>query len=83
MTTYEWAIQAFDRYPDTPTELVPGKSIGFDLAVVDKDLPPGTVKPPGKKAPPDYDWIYWGPTWKGMKVLDAGNLGELVLGGTP
>ncbi|WZO99035.1 sigma-70 family RNA polymerase sigma factor [Isosphaeraceae bacterium EP7] len=81
VTTYEWAIQVFDRYPDRPTELVPGKSIGFDLAVVDKDVAPGTIVPPGTKVQPDYDWIYWGPRWKGMKVLDAGNLGELVLGG--
>ena len=25
-------------------------------------------------------WVYWGPTWQGMKVLDAGNLGEVILG---
>ena len=27
LTVYEWAIEAFDRYPDTPTKLVPGKKI--------------------------------------------------------
>ena len=37
VTTYEWAIQAYDRYPDRLTQLVPGKRIGFDLAVVNKD----------------------------------------------
>ena len=25
-------------------------------------------------------WIYWGSEWNGMKVLNAGGLGELVLG---
>jgi RNA polymerase sigma factor (sigma-70 family) len=81
VTTYEWAIQVFDRYPDRPTELRPGKSIGFDLAVVDKDVAPGTVFPPGVRRQSDYEWIYWGPLWTGMKVLDAGNLGTLILGG--
>ena len=37
VTVYEWAIQVFDRYPDKPTKLEPGKRIGFDVAVVDKD----------------------------------------------
>ena len=50
VTTYEWAIQAYDQYPDRLTQLVPGKRIGFDLAVVNKD---------SAKAPPA--WMYWGP----------------------
>src|SRR5262249_28648662 len=37
LTTYEWAVQAFDRYPDRPSQLYPGKRLGFDVAVVDKD----------------------------------------------
>jgi hypothetical protein len=36
---YECATQPFDQYPDQPTHLKPGKRIGFDLAVVDKDAP--------------------------------------------
>lgn len=72
VTTYEWAIQAYDRYPDRLTELVPGKRIGFDLAVVDKDSP---KKPPA--------WMYWGPTWTGFKGWDPKNLGELILEAGP
>ena len=39
ITTYEWAIQAFDHYPDKPTRLVPGMKLGFDVTVCDKDTP--------------------------------------------
>ena len=78
-TTYEWAIEVFDRYPDTPTRLVPGKRIGFDLAVADQDHVGEDDTPPSDQ----YSWIYWGPQWKGIKVWDAGNLGELVLGDRP
>lgn len=83
VTTYEWAIQPFDHYPDTPSVLEPGKRIGFDVAVVDKDVP---ARSPGGLSEPEPDrsaWIYWGPTWAGIKVLDAGNLGELLLGDSP
>ena len=72
VTTYEWAIQAYDRYPGRLTQLVPGKRIGFDVAVVDKD---------SAKAPPA--WMYWGPTWAGFKGWDASNLGELILADAP
>jgi RNA polymerase sigma factor (sigma-70 family) len=71
-TTYEWAIQAYDHFPDRLTQLVPGQRIGFDLAVVDKDSP---------KAPPA--WMYWGPTWAGFKGWNAANLGELILAEGP
>ncbi len=80
VTTYEWAIQPFDRYPSEPTELVPGKRIGFELAVADKDVP---ARSPEAMNEPEEDrlaWIYWGPQYAGMKVFNAGNLGELVLG---
>ena len=79
VTTYEWAIQVFDRYPDKPTGLAPGKRIGFDVAVADKDVPASS---PGGFNDPRRDrsaWIYWGPTWRGVKALDAGALGELNL----
>ena len=37
ITIYEWAVEVFDHYPDSTTSLVPGKTIGFDVVVVDKD----------------------------------------------
>jgi hypothetical protein len=39
VTTFEWAIQVFDRYPDRPTRLEPRKWIGFDVSLVDRDSP--------------------------------------------
>jgi len=71
-TTYEWAIQAFDRHPGQPTQLQAGKRLGFDVAVVDKDR---------GNAPPA--WFYWGPPLRAFKGLNAGNLGELILGTAP
>ncbi len=69
---YEWAIQPFDRYPDTPTQLHPGKRIGLDVAVVDKD---------SQRDRPA--WVSWAPV-KGMfKGFDSGLLGELILGDDP
>ena len=68
VTAYEWAIQVFDHFPDTPTKLVPGKRIGFDVAVVDKDSAEGNPA-----------WVCWGPTGV-LKFLDAGLLGDLILG---
>lgn len=77
--TYEWAIQVFDRYPDQPTKLERGKRIGFDLAVVDKDVPlTGSIE--DEPATDRRAWIYWGPVWRGKKVFDSGSLGEIVLG---
>jgi RNA polymerase sigma factor (sigma-70 family) len=79
VTTYEWAIQVFDRYPDMPTRLELGVRIGFDVAINDKDVP---ATSPGGLNDPRADraaWIYWGPQWRGIKVLDAGALGELIL----
>lgn len=80
VTTYEWAIQPFDRYPSEPTELVPGKRIGFDLAVSDKDVPAKSPQAMNEAEEDRLAWIYWGPQWAGMKVFNAGTLGELVLG---
>jgi RNA polymerase sigma factor (sigma-70 family) len=80
VTTYEWAIQPFDTYPDRPTKLVPGKRIGFAISVADKDVAassPMALNEPREDKPA---WVYWGPKWNGMKVLDAGALGEIVLG---
>ncbi|RUL81856.1 DOMON domain-containing protein [Tautonia sociabilis] len=78
ITTYEWAIQVFDRYPDEPTALDPGKRIGFDIAVADEDMKEGETGPDGATPMNRLDWIYWGPQWNGVKHLNAGLLGELV-----
>jgi hypothetical protein len=84
VTTYEWAIHAFDQYPDMPTKLTAGKKIGFDLAVCDKDTP---AKTPLAANEPEEDrmaWICWGPRSQGhAKNLNTGNLGEIVLGHIP
>jgi hypothetical protein len=83
VTTYEWAIQVFDHYPDKPTKLLPGVQIGFDVVVVDKDKPAQT--PLGQNEPEEdrQAWVCWGPPWKLIKFFDPGNLGEIVLGRAP
>ena len=68
LTVYEFAIQPYDRYPDRPTVLLPGKRIGFDVAVVDKDS--DTDKP---------SWVCWGPL-TGSKFFNADTLGDLIIG---
>jgi hypothetical protein len=68
VTTYEWAIQAFDRYPDRPSQLYPGKRLGFDVAVVDKD---------NNRSPPAF--VTWGSPPRIFKGCDAASLGELIL----
>jgi hypothetical protein len=80
VTTYEWALQAFDHYPDKPTKLHPGVQIGFDVVVVDKDKPAQT---PRAQNDPEEDWqawVCWGPPWRMVKFFDAASLGEIVLG---
>jgi RNA polymerase sigma factor (sigma-70 family) len=72
VTTYEWAIQAYDQYPDQPTRLSAGMRLGFDVAVVDKDT--GAGRPA---------WMSWGPAPKRFKGCDAENLGELDLASRP
>jgi len=71
VTVYEWAIQAFDHFPDAPTKLVPGKRLGFDVVVVDLD------SAGGKPA-----WICWGPMGP-LKFFDSSLLGDLILGSDP
>jgi hypothetical protein len=83
ITTYEWALQAFDHYPDKPTKLLPGVQIGFDVVVADKDKPAQT---PLAQSDPEEDrqaWVCWGPPWRRLKFFDAANLGEIVLGRAP
>jgi RNA polymerase sigma factor (sigma-70 family) len=72
VTTYEWSIQVFDSYPDQPTRLEPGKRIGFDVAVVDKD-----------RDRPRPAWLSWGRSPRRFKGFAAGDLGELILGENP
>ena len=52
VTTYEWSVKAFDHFPDTPTKLYPGKRLGLDVAVVDKDQ--NTTK--NKRLPAFLTW---------------------------
>lgn len=71
VTTYEWAVQAFDQYPDRPARLQPGQRLGFEVAIVDKD----------RTGRPAYlTWAAVAPYFKGY---DAGTLGELILADEP
>jgi hypothetical protein len=72
VTTYEWALQPFDRYPDKPTQLAPGKRIGLEVVVVDKDR--SRLRP---------SFLSWGNAPRVFKGFDAGTLGELILSGSP
>ena len=80
VTIYEWAIQVFDRYDDKPTKLEPGKKIGFDIAVADRDIPETTEKGLALPRSERSAWIYWGPQWHGQKTYDAGSIGTMILG---
>jgi RNA polymerase sigma factor (sigma-70 family) len=71
-TTYEWAIQAYDRFPDRMTRLEPGQRIGFDIAVLDKDSGPTLPA-----------FLTWGSPPEIFKGIDAGSLGELLLADGP
>jgi RNA polymerase sigma factor (sigma-70 family) len=71
-TIYEWAIKAYDRYPDLPARLHSGKRLGLEVAVVDKDHP---------KLPPYF--LTWGEPPARFKGFDAGSLGELILVDSP
>ena len=66
VTTYEWQIEVFDRFPGQPAKLAGGKVIGFDV-VVDDDGP-------GIAA-----WVPWGPPI-GAKPFADERIGRLVLG---
>jgi hypothetical protein len=83
VTTYEWALQAFDHYPDRPTKLLPGVQIGFEVVVCDKDKPAQTPQAANDPEEDRQAWVSWGPTWRALKYFDAANLGEIVLGRAP
>jgi hypothetical protein len=65
---YEWALQAYDRYPERPTRLDPGKRLGLDVAIVDRD-----------RNRPRPHFTTWAPEQTRFKGFDAGQLGELIL----
>ncbi|MFC1509320.1 redoxin domain-containing protein, partial [Candidatus Omnitrophota bacterium] len=67
ITVFEWAVEIFDNYPETITELVPGKTIGFDVAVVDRDSD-------GENSA----WGCWAPLGF-LKVVNVELMGDLVL----
>ncbi|WP_435005896.1 sigma-70 family RNA polymerase sigma factor [Tundrisphaera lichenicola] len=83
VTIYEWAIQPFDHYPDKPTQLIPFKKIGFDLAVVDKDKPAATQAPETEPEEDRCAWISWSPPYTPPAFLRADRLGEIILGRIP
>jgi hypothetical protein len=77
VTTYEWAVKAYDRFPDRPTRLLPGKKLGLDIAVVDKDR--GTRFFESKRP----TFTTWGSPPSVFKGCDAASLGVLVLAPAP
>src|SRR5262249_952458 len=83
VTIYEWALQAFDHYPDRPTKLLPGVQVGFDVVVCDKDKPAQTPQAANDPEEDRQAWVSWGPPWRALKYFDAANLGEIVLGRAP
>ena len=74
VTTYEWSVKPYDRFPDRPTHLYPGKRLGLEVAVVDKDK--NTTK---ASLPPTF--LTWGLPPVIFKGSDASSLGELILTG--
>jgi hypothetical protein len=71
--TYEWAVRVFDSFPTRPTELLPGKKLGLDVAVLDKD----SKKNRSDSSGPSFRT--WGAAPTAFKGCNAGTLGELTL----
>jgi hypothetical protein len=67
-TIYEWAIEAFDRFPDRPTVLVSGKTIRFDVIIADNDGGGDTSS-----------IVFWGPPFKPKFSRTSSHLGDLIL----
>ena len=61
---YEWAIPLYERFPDRPFRIGPGKTIGFDLAINDVD---GQDK---------RSLVFWTP--EGKKSRNSNLYGDLV-----
>lgn len=83
LTVYEWAIEAFDHYPDRPTKLTPGKKIGFDVGVADKDAPATTSAPQDEPVSERVAWVSWWPGYYGPRYFNAADMGEIILGPLP
>lgn len=47
--TYEWALEVHEQFPDEVFTLAPGKTIGFDVVIVDRD------------SAGSFRWQPWGP----------------------
>ncbi len=67
ISIYEWAIQAFEKYPSKPTVLTPGTYIGLDVVVNDVDRE-------GERPA----WVCWS-MYKPMKFYDATSLGSVLI----
>jgi RNA polymerase sigma factor (sigma-70 family) len=72
VTTYEWAVQPFDHYPERPSRLEPGKRLGLDVVLVDRDS--------DRKRPA---WYSWAPFTGVFKGFDGRAIGELILDVSP
>lgn len=71
VTVYEWAIEAFDEYPERPMQLTPGRKLLFDVVAVDRD--------PGEDG---HGFVAWGPN-NSQKYGGSNRVGRLELGGGP
>ncbi|MCE5252336.1 redoxin domain-containing protein [bacterium] len=69
ISVYEWAIQAYDSFPARPSILVPGKTIGMDVVVADKDSEDDNAA-----------WVSWGP-YAPLKFFNGDMLGSVLLVG--
>lgn len=74
-TIYEWAVELYDNYPDRKTILQAGKTVGFDIAVVDRDNDGIPVNNP---AGGSTAWVCWA-QFGTLKAFDTDLLGDLVL----
>jgi RNA polymerase sigma factor (sigma-70 family) len=74
--TYEWSIQPLDRFPDRPAHIVPGRRLGLDVAVVDKDRDGLT-----NVSPPTY--LSWASSPVRFKGIDPESLGDLLIDRPP
>jgi hypothetical protein len=74
--TYEWSSQPLDHFPDRPAHIVPGRRLGLDVAVVDKDRDGLT-----KVSPPTY--LSWASSPIRFKGIDPESLGDLLIDRPP
>ena len=65
-TYYEWAVEVYEKFPNRPAKLTPGKTVGFDVVIVDNDNRGS------------FRWQPWGST-AGMKFGSPDRVGWCVL----